>query len=155
MIDIFDTKNAANEGITVHLFKPDGKPTKYWLKVLGIDSDVFRQRQTEANRNQLMQEVVSETAKKNGSADPETVLLVAEKFHADAKQTLLAHIVIDWNITDTDGETVLPCTLENVKELYRRAPQIQDQVDRLVANRGLFLELHSKVSTHGAQGSSH
>lgn len=145
---IFHTRPAANQGIKVPLSTPDGKPTEYFLTVLGVDSDTFRVRKAEANRNGLLQEALAAGADAVGSS-ADAIRQVTEAFHRDQKLGLLACLIVGWNFMEDDGTTPKPCTEEKVKSFLIDAPQIADMVDRLAANRALFLAESSKASSSG------
>lgn len=144
---LFHTRPAANQGIKVPLTAPDGSSTEYFLQILGVDSDVFRQKKADTNRNALLQEALAKGAEANGS-NAEAVKAITDAFYQDQKLALLACLVVGWNFTEDDGAP-MPCTEEKVKAFFKDAPQIADKVDQLAANRALFLAECSKVSLIG------
>lgn len=124
----FFTRERANEGVDLPLFLPDGTPTKHTIKIRGVDSDIFRQTEAESSRRVMESGLDLKDQKKL----VETIL--------EAKADVIAALVISWTF-DT------PCTVENVKKLFKEAPQIQEQVDRLASKRSLFFKVGSLNST--------
>ncbi|MDO6706792.1 phage tail assembly chaperone [Photobacterium sp. 1_MG-2023] len=114
----FFTREKANEGIQVPLYLPDGTESEHWLKIRGVDSDAFREAESESRR--LTLEIAS---------------LEDEGARKDAlkgqKVTLLSSLILSWSFEEA-------CTAENVQKLLTEAPQIADQIDRLAAKRSLF-----------------
>lgn len=144
----FHTRQVANRGVRLDLVAPDGKATEYWLDVVGIDSDIFRNAQREVNKTALLHEIIAKAAA-DGKGTPAEVQALTEAFHENQKLTLLAHLVTGWNFTEDDGSPTL-CNVETVKAFFTEAPQIADMVDRIAASRAYFLAYGSKVSTNGA-----
>lgn len=140
----FHTRAAANEGVQVPLTGPDGEPTEYWLRLIGLDSDIFRKKRIEVNRDSLLKASVK------GAKKAEELLDLGDAFHAKQKLRLLACLITDWNFTDeAEPPQPLPCTEENIIAFLTEAPQIADMIDRLAADRSFFLTAHSKPSSSG------
>lgn len=140
----FHTRAAANEGVQVPLTGPDGEPTEYWLRLIGLDSDAFRRKRIEVNRDSLLKASVK------GAKNAEELLDLGDAFHAKQKLRLLACLITDWNFTDeAEPPQPLPCTEENIIAFLTEAPQIADMIDRLAADRAFFLHAHSKPSSSG------
>lgn len=114
----FHTREAANNGIEVPLFLPDGTKSEHFLVVRGIDSDEFRQADAETKRNAVLLSGIEGEAERN-------------EFIADSKRTLIASLIADWSFEEE-------CTPQNIKSFLKNAPQIADQVDTVAAKRSLF-----------------
>lgn len=117
-MDDFFTRQKANEGIKLPLSLPDGTETEHFLVVRGVDSDVFREAETEAKRSAMQVAAMEDEAERKGAM-------------ADGKLTLVASLVMDWSF---DQE----CTVDNIKAFLHEAPQIADQIDQVAARRTLF-----------------
>ena len=136
-MDQFFTRQRANEGVTLPLYLPDGTPTSHSIKIRGVDSDIFKAAEAESSRR-LMDMGLDLLNNKEA-----LTRIVTEE-----KQAVIAALVISWTFEK-------PCTLENVKELFREAPQIAEQVDRLASKRSLFFKFGSMNSSPSpAQSSS-
>lgn len=119
----FHTRDNANEGLKVPLHQPDGLETEHWLRVLGVDSDTFREAEASLKRELASFPDKSDT--KNYKA-----------FFEEKYNELRAVLVSEWSF---DAE----CTLENVKQFFRDAPQIADMVNQVAGNRSLFFKNRS------------
>ena len=146
----FHTRAAANEGVKVPLAGPDGEPTEFFIHLIGLDSDAFRKKRLEVNRESLLR------ASMAGAKTPDDALALGDAFHAQQKLKLLACLITGWNFTTEDGTNPqpLPCTEENIIAFLREAPQIADMIDRLAADRAFFTTAHSKASTSGQEENS-
>lgn len=118
----FHTRAKANEGHKIPLYAADGRATSHWLRVRGIDSDTFRKAQTKQTRR------VAEFA----------ALPDAERDEAVAEATLemQASLVAEWSFD-------MPCTLKNVMDFLREAPQIAAEVDKFASRRSFFFKMPS------------
>lgn len=117
----FFTRDKANEGIIIPLFHPGtSQKTEHWIKVRGIDSDAYQEAFAKSRRD-IQRAITS----KNPSEELEKI----DK--QDATLSLLAALVIEWSSKS-------PCTTENVKALFKQAPQIADAVSELAGRRSLF-----------------
>lgn len=133
-MEAFFTREKANEGIEVPLYLPDGTKTEHWLRIRGVDSDHFRLAEAESKRDAMRVAMIE---------DP----LERAKAIADAKLNLIAALVISWSFEKE-------CTLENVKEFFRQAPQIADAVDQVASKRALFFAKRSSSSLSTPKPSS-
>jgi len=114
----FFTREKANEGIELPLTLPGGGETEHWLKLRGIDSDVFREAEDESRRVAMM-------AAKLEDESVQRAMLRKEKLG------LVASLVIDWSFEQE-------CNDENVRKFLQEAPQIADDINRVCAKRSLF-----------------
>jgi len=133
-MESFFTRERANEGVTLPLSRPDGTATKHFIKIRGIDSDAFHQ--AEANQRRRIYEATAEQDK-----DKLAQIL------SDIRTETQASLVISWSFD-------APCTIENVKKLFREAPQIAEEVDRLASRRALFFKTGSTNSSPSPAPSS-
>ena len=129
----FFTRPRANEGIEVPLSLPDGTPTEHKLRILGVDSDVFRTE--EAASRQRMLEAASS---KEG---------IAKFDHQAERVRLVSYLVGSWSFEQ-------PCTPENVQAFLRDAPQIMEAIDKVAANRRAFFKVSSSSSSDTPSASS-
>ena len=134
-MDVFKTRDRANEGKRLALFAPDGSPTAHWLQVRHVWSDAFQ----DANAAEV--------------AGIQAALLEAEGDEAaaaeikrEAKLRLWAALVADWSF-DT------PCTPEAVVDFLRSAPQIGRVLDKFAADSKRFFGDGSTSSTAGSSPS--
>lgn len=125
-MEAFFTRAAANEGIVLPLYTPDGKRSEHWVRIRGVDSDEFRLAENEARREAVA----------IASIEDETV---REKAAVEARLRLIASLVIGWSF---EAE----CTRDTVVEFLREAPQIADAIDRAAAKRALFFASRSSGS---------
>jgi len=128
-LEDFYTKDAANEGVKVPLYWPDGKKSDFWLLVAGVDSDVYTQAKTKLDRYAM-------TAYK-GLEDDE-----AQSIHLGKVTELKASCVLDWNMRDNDGNDVA-FTFENVVKLLDKAPQLMKEIDDVIYDRTQFIKKKS------------
>ncbi|ATS92234.1 hypothetical protein JTY56_gp28 [Xanthomonas phage Bosa] len=130
----FFTRGKANEGIQVPLWRPDGTKSEHWVRILGIDSDIFRQADAESRREAI----------KIAQLDSQ-----AEKVEAIArtKRRLIASLVTAWSFP---GE----CTTDAVEQFFIEAPQIMDAIDTAASKRSLFFAIGSSNSQPSPSTSS-
>ncbi|MGL5525673.1 MAG: phage tail assembly chaperone [Aeromonas veronii] len=114
----FFTSDRAEEGVELPLITPEGKATEHWLRIRGVDSDVFRLAELEASRAAV------EAANKPDPVERDKALL-AVKTH------LIAALVISWSFEQE-------CTRDNVVTFFTKAPQIASAVDMKAGNRSSF-----------------
>lgn len=133
-MDEFFTREKANEGIQVPLWRPDGTKSEHWVRIVGIDSDVFRQADAEARRD-----AIRIAQLESGS---ERAMEIAR-----SKRRLIAHLVVAWSF---DQE----CTVENVEQFFVNAPQIMDAIDVAASKRTLFFAARSSSSQPSQSTSS-
>lgn len=125
-IEVFYTRNKANEGIKLPLVLPTGERTEHWLQVRGVDSDAFRGANADTQRAALnLGRIENEEERKAATVE--------------AQVRLMASLISGWSF-DT------PCTPEAVETLLREAPQIMDAVDKVVSNRAIFFAISSASS---------
>ena len=115
----FFTRKAANAGVKLPLYTPAGEKTEHWVRILGVDSDIFRATDSEVRRT-LMKAAALEGDK-----------ALTQKTIDDARLDCLAVLVADWSFPE-------PCTPESVREFLIEAPQIADAIDKAATKRALF-----------------
>ncbi len=128
-MEAFFTREKANSGIKVPLSLPNGEVSDHYLMIRGVDSDSFRDADTKARRNAAIV-VDMETDEEKDS------------FLEDSRLDILASLLISWSFEEE-------CNPENIKKLFKEAPQIADAVDKVAAKRSLFFgkESSSLLST--------
>lgn len=134
-IDLFDSRTLADEGVEFQLRHPvtgpvtDKKGKRVWIKLGGFDG--ARMRQTIADGRKERSERIQEVRK----ADPEFVF--TQEMHG---QEDLALMTLGWsdNWCDKDGNKV-QCTFENALALYKKYPEIAEQMIANVSNRANFM----------------
>lgn len=114
----FYTTEKAEEGITVPLHTPDGKPSEHSLTVLGVDSKTWRVKESKARATAVLIGEIEDEDKRH------------EAF-VDHRLRSIAELVTDWTFEE-------PCTLDNVFSFLSNAPQIADAVDKVAYNRRLL-----------------
>lgn len=112
----FHTRERANEGLRLPLYRPDGTKSRHWLQVRGTDSDAFRLAETRAKRR------VPDIA-----ANPET----RDEAMRELELGCIAALIADWSFDEklTDDAAI---------KFLREAPQIADQVNEVAAQRARF-----------------
>lgn len=125
-MEAFFTRSAANEGIEVPLYLPDGTRSDHWLRIRGTDSDAFRQAEAEGRRKLLEAAAEKDQQKLAAVAVANTELL-------------LCSLIIGWSFEQE-------CNEENKKKLLREAPQIGDAIDKMASRRMLFFKKGSPDS---------
>lgn len=133
-MEAFFTRERANEGVEIPLYTPDGTKTQHWIRIRGVDSDVFREAEANSKRDAFRVASMEDS-------------LERAKAIQDAKLNLIAALVISWSFEKE-------CTLENVKEFFRQAPQIADAVDQVASKRALFFAKRSSSSVSMPKPSS-
>lgn len=114
----FFTRQAANEGVKLPLYLPDGTASDHWLLIRGVDSDDFREAETHAKRKAL--EISAEKDAKKRDA-----------MIRDAELSCISALISDWSFDEE-------CTTESKLTFLREAPQISDKVNQFAASRGNF-----------------
>jgi len=133
-MDAFFTRGRANEGVQLPLYLPDGTKSEHWVRVMGVDSDAFRE--AEANVKRDMFRIASiEDPKERAEAI------------TSGKRKLVAVLVCAWSFPQ-------PCTLENVEAFLLEAPQIMDAIDVAASKRALFFVKGSSGSQPSLSTSS-
>jgi hypothetical protein len=133
-MEAFFTREKANEGVEVPLYLPSGEKSNHWIRIRGVDSDHFRLAEADSRRQAMNIATIDDT-------------LERAKAIADAKLALIAELVISWSFEQE-------CTLENVKDFFRQAPQIADAVDQVASKRALFFGRGSSSSQSSLSQSS-
>lgn len=130
----FFTRQTSNEGIKVPLYYPGtNEPSGEWIRVRGMESDVFRKAEHEAKRKAVA--IASLPEEERDAA------------HLELKRALVASLVIDWSFEQE-------CTLENVINFFREAPQIEDAINTIASKRHLFFVKESSGSVNTPDSSS-
>jgi len=132
-MDLFKTRDKANEGIKVDLVAPDGSKTDHWIVVRSQLSDHFREAYKsalqEAARISSLNAPGTETAGQKQVAD-----VIRERL-VDCQAALVA----SWSFEEE-------CTPANVRQFLIDAPQIADMVDRTAAANARFFAPASTTS---------
>jgi len=115
------TTDLHDAGSEVEIFDDQGNKTGLFIRVVGIDSAIFR---AQAKKQQ---KAYMESLRSKKDFDDET-------FGTD---TLVA-ATIDWRGTDEKF------TKKLCKELYTKAPYIKDQIDSFMADRANFTSAKPK-----------
>jgi hypothetical protein len=115
---LFHTRAPSNEGVRLDLVTPNGERTDHWLKVLGADSDAFRDAELLAKRDSIRVGGIKDEAER-----------LAETRRLQVR--LLSAVVVAWSFEH-------PCTREAVEEFLTEAPQVADSIDTLISKRALF-----------------
>lgn len=131
----FFTSDRAEEGIKVPLTSPDGKDTDHWLQLRGIDSNVFRTAEAQSRRTVLKLAVDKEL----DESDKQDRV-------KDEERKVLSSLIKAWSFD-------MECTPENIITLLTKAPQIEDMVNKITAQRTLFFREAVKNSSDGSQPS--
>lgn len=130
---VFHTRGAANDGIELPLSDPNGKLTKHWIRIRGVDSDAFRVAESKAKRNAI-----------------ELALIEDDQTRAEAVRTIelgcIAALVISWSFEDE-----IAMSESAVIEFLREAPQIADMINKAAARRASFFAQGSRSSLLGSK----
>lgn len=125
-MESFFTRERANEGVQVPLYLPSGKKSDHWVRIRGVDSDLFRQAEANSKRAAIKIAAIEDEEERARAI-------------ADTKLELIASLVIGWSFEKE-------CSLENIKEFLHQAPQIADAVDQVAGKRALFFGGRSSSS---------
>tara|TARA_B100000768_G_C11225775_1_gene352701 strand:+ start:34 stop:405 length:372 start_codon:yes stop_codon:yes gene_type:complete len=109
------TTELHDAGSEVEILDDQGSPTGLFIKVMGMDSSVFR---AQAKKQQ---KAYIEALRNKKDFDEESMALEA-----------LVSATIDWRGTDEKF------TKKLCKELYTKAPYIKEQIDSFMADRSNF-----------------
>ena len=120
----FRTRDKSNEGVKIPLVNP-GTGEVEWIKILGADSDIFRQANLASLRKALDISALPEEERKEATEK--------ERFE------LMATLVIEWSFDE-------PCVHDEIVNVLKNAPMIADIVNTKAGTRSLFLEKKSKNS---------
>lgn len=114
----FFTREKAEAGAVVPLDLPDGTPTGHWVRIVGNESDRFRQARAKAEK------MAFDIAKITDEAERQTAI--------EAQTTaVLVACVIGWSLDEE-------CNADNITKMLIEAPYIRRLIDRSVGNRALF-----------------
>lgn len=130
----FFTRQTANEGVQLPLYRPDGTLSEHWLQVRGVDSDHFRRAEAKAKRKAVELAQI-EDEQKRAEAVRETEL------------ECIAALVAGWSF-EQEASPI------NVVNFLREAPQIADMVNRFAARRAEFFSKKSASSATGQKSKS-
>lgn len=121
----FYTRDGSNEGVKIPLKNPKtGK--KEWIKIRGVDSDIFRAAKLVHDREHLKIAKLK-TDKEKSAATKE------------ARLELLSELVIGWSFPEF-------CDPAGIMELLENAPVIADLIDTMATVDKLFVQKKSKTS---------
>ena len=108
-MELFYTKDMANEGKRIDLFTPTGEKTEHWIVIRSIHSDAYKAAQSAAMRDAL------------GGEDSV----------ADKNNKVLASLIKSWSF-----KTEL--TQDSAIAFINKAPQIADKIYTLAVNAEFF-----------------
>lgn len=125
----FDTVTKSNAGADIPLLDLRTKqPTDVVFTILGTDSDVFKDLQSERGRK-LMEEV---QARGKGYAP------TREDMDRSTCE-LLAKCTVGWSGLAEDDGTPIPFSQDRAIDIYMRYPRIRDQINTAMADPANFL----------------
>lgn len=130
-MSLFFTREAANEGIKLPLYLPDGTESEHYLVVRGTDSDVFRKAEMQAKRS-------AATIAQLESADDRSEMIAKEE------TKLIASLIAEWSFSTE-------MTQANVVKFLTEAPQIAEEVNRTAAQRGRFFKKKQAALQAGSE----
>jgi len=133
-MEMFHTRKAANEGIKVPLYTPQGDKTEHWIQIRGVDSDEFRLAEAGSKRDVMRIAQIE---------NPRERLAEVEL----SKRKLIAALVIAWSFEQE-------CTEANIVAFLEEAPQIADALDAAASKRSLFFAGRSSSSANTPSTSS-
>ncbi len=144
-MDQFFTRANAEKGIKLPLLLPDGTPTKEFVVIRGVDSDVFRNRETQTIRKtaEAMAELESQAKAEKTAVDADKRSKVMDEIELE----LIAALVKEWSFD-------LECSQENVVAFLREAPQIRNMINHKAGARKDFFELNAKPFANGPSENS-
>lgn len=127
-LDAFNTKTRANAGVEVELrLLANGAPSGVFIKIMGTDSEVFREIQEE--RERAAAERIASGQSANLTRDERT------KLTCEA----LARCTVGWrNLMQSDGSP-LEFSHNAAFQLYLDYPAIRDQINEEMAKRANFV----------------
>jgi hypothetical protein len=120
----FRTRDKSNEGVKIPLVNP-GTGEVEWIKIRGIDSDIFREANLVSLRKALDISALKSEEERKAAAEKERL-------------ELMATLVIDWSFDE-------PCVHDEIVKVLKNSPIIADAINHKAANRSLFLEKKSKI----------
>ena len=119
----FVTQADANRGFEFQVYDDTGEKVDWFISVVGVDSDAYREKQNEQKRRNI--------ANINRTRSLAIGLGNAE---SDAIE-LLAASTTGWRGT----EAIAPYSHAEALRIYTDFPQVREQVDRAVGERANFL----------------
>jgi hypothetical protein len=142
----FFMRERANEGVVLHLRTPDGEETGEWLRVVGIDSDVFAKARVDSNRR-VVDIIQAFSYEGDDPKEKEAAQERRKEALRQEERRLGASLVSAWSWDD-------PPTPESVYQLFTEAPQIYREVDELSCKRAAFFKRGSGSSPDTQKKSS-
>lgn len=145
MMEAFFTKQKSEEGIHISLPFPDGTDSGHHLKIVGVDSDIFRKAERASMRRIV--ELRKDAGDKISEDDPKF-----QKVYADEKRKLIASLIVGWSLPEEFNP-------KNVDALLINSPYIQKLIDTEAGNRANFFDKESEFyksmqgGTTGSKGS--
>lgn len=107
-------------GAELRLVSPiDGKPTDFYLTIVGVDSNRWRDAELDGKRKIMAMSKAEQSDKKAHRA------IIAE---------VLSQAVIDWKGFDKEFDR------EFVKDVFINSPLIAEQVDEFIGKRANFIK---------------
>lgn len=126
----FSTAKLGNEGVKIDLTDVEGKPTEHWIKILSVDSTVFKTAQ--AKFRQAIIEMQQD------SPDENELFQHGEKSEVETRK-LLASLVVGWSFKNDDG-TPYECNQSNVMQVLKDAPVLATEIDEASVQRKNFIK---------------
>lgn len=128
-MDFSKIENSANEGAWIDIEFPGVEESGVRFKILGKDSDAYRDKQ-----KAIMDRRIKNRKMKITADDVEEEGL-----------SLLAACVIEWEGVEK-GDLATPCNYSNVREMLANPDYsfVKDQVDEAVGDRANFLKFCGK-----------
>lgn len=123
-----DSVSVANEGSELTVLHPaTQEETDIKIILRGADSDEYR-----SNTRRRVEQMQRNAKLKN---QPDMDVKDLEDKHIE----LLAGLTLSWTGVQK-GEEDVPCTPENVKDIYTNWPWIKEQVNKFVEDRANFIK---------------
>lgn len=120
-----DTVKACNKPFELQIKDVHGKPTEFFISVLGRDSDVFTKLTADKHDEMTKRRALGEE-------------VVAETYGQSQKSSVdfLAALSVSWRVGDSptvslDGEE-LEFSPENARKVYARITPVRTQVDQAI-----------------------
>ncbi len=127
-LEALDTRAGANAGFWLRLREPGkGKPVPARLRLLGMDSDRYREKSWELQRRR-QQEAAEDPA---GRLTPQQV--------EERTRELVAACTVGWEGLRVKGEELKYSGEPSAIELFRRWPWIFEQAHAAILDRANFL----------------
>lgn len=132
---LFETREAGNEGIEFPLYDPvTNIKTSHWLRVLSVDSDAYAAANTKAMRKAVEIGKIEDDREREAALEEQSL-------------NIIASLVTDWSFKKHFSEGA-------VREFLKNAPQIKNAVNRVAADRALFMTRSSQSSTDTPKSTS-